>query len=64
MHPARFLRSKDVKAKPIVATISHVEMETVGQGADRKEKPVLHLVDQKPLIINVTNKEALEEVFD
>ena len=43
--PAKYMKSADVKAKPLVATISHMEMETVGQGQDQKEKPVLHLED-------------------
>src|SRR5262249_29620364 len=34
--PSRYLQTSVVKGKPIVATISHVEMETVGQGADQK----------------------------
>jgi hypothetical protein len=32
--PGKFLRSADVKTKPIVATISHMGIELVGQGAD------------------------------
>src|SRR5262249_30358951 len=41
--PSRYLQTSVVKGKPIVAVISHVEMETVGQGADQKRKPVLYL---------------------
>ena len=61
--PSTYLKSADVKAKPLVATISHMEMETVGQGQDQKEKPVLHLEDGKPMVLNRTNFEALEEAF-
>jgi hypothetical protein len=63
MFPAKFLKSEDAKATPIVATISHVAMELVGQGQDQKKKPVLYLEDQKPMVLNRTNSEVLEEAF-
>jgi hypothetical protein len=61
--PAKFLKSADAKTKPIFATISHMEMELVGQGADQKKKPVLYLEDRKPMVLNATNWESLEEAF-
>jgi hypothetical protein len=61
--PSRFLQTAAVKSKPIVAVISHVEMETVGQGADQKRKPILYLDGQKPMVLNRTNFEALADAF-
>jgi hypothetical protein len=61
--PGKYLKSSDAKPKPLVAVISHVEMEMVGQGQDQKRKPVLHLEDQKPLVLNRTNFEALVDAF-
>jgi hypothetical protein len=61
--PAKFMKSTDAKAKPIIATISHMEMELVGQGKDQKEKPVLYLEDEKPMVLNRTNFEALDDAF-
>ena len=61
--PSKFMKSADVKAKPIVATISHMEMELVGQGNEQKTKPVLYLEDRKPMVLNRTNFEALEDAF-
>src|SRR6516165_9526273 len=61
--PPKFLRSADAKTKPIIATVSHLEMELVGQGQDQKEKPVLHLEGVKPMVLNRTNFETLEEAF-
>jgi hypothetical protein len=59
---SKYLKSSDVKAKQRIATISHLEMEEVGQ--DKKEKPVLYFEDGvKPLVCNKTNFETLEEVF-
>jgi hypothetical protein len=62
--PSRYLQTATVKAKPIVATISHVEMELVGQGQDAKKKPVLYFEgDTKPMVLNRTNWEVLEGAF-
>jgi hypothetical protein len=62
--PSKFLKSADVKAKPIVATISHMEMALVGQGQEQKLKPVLYFEGgEKPMVLNRTNFEALEDAF-
>jgi hypothetical protein len=34
-YPSRYLKSADVKAKQMIATISYVAMETVGQDKKR-----------------------------
>jgi hypothetical protein len=59
----RYLQTATVKAQPIVATISNLEMETVGQGAEAKTKPVLYLENEKPMVLNASNLEALSEAF-
>jgi hypothetical protein len=61
LFPAKFLQSADAKAKQIVTTISHMAQEEIGQ--DKKKKPVLYFEDQKPMVLNRTNAEALEEAF-
>jgi len=62
--PSRYLQTATVKVKPIVATISDVEMELVGQGADQKRKPVLYFEgDIKPMVLNRTNFETLADAF-
>jgi hypothetical protein len=62
--PSKYLKSADVKERPCVAVISHVARETVGQGQDAKEKLVLHFEDDnKPMVLNRTNWDALEEAF-
>jgi hypothetical protein len=58
--PSTYLKSTDVKDRAFVATISHVDMELVGQGQDQKQKPVLHLEGQKPVVLNRTNFETIE----
>ena len=61
LFPSKYLQSTDAKAKQIITTISHMAQEEVGQG--QKKKPVLYLEDQKPMVLNRTNTEALEEAF-
>jgi hypothetical protein len=63
LFPSKYLQSADAKAKQIVATISSLEVELVGQGQDQKKKPVLHLEGQKPMVLNRTNCETLEDAF-
>jgi hypothetical protein len=63
LFPSKYLKSEDAKAKQIVALISHLAQELVGQGQDQKKKPVLYLEDQKPIVLNRTNTEVLEEAF-
>jgi hypothetical protein len=60
--PSKYLKSADVKAKQLVAAISHVDFEAVGQ--DKKQKPVIYLEgDHKPIVCNRTNFETIEEAF-
>jgi hypothetical protein len=59
----RYLQTATVKAQPIVATISNLEMETVGQGAEAKTKPVLYLENEKPMVLNASNLETLSDAF-
>jgi hypothetical protein len=61
--PAKYLNAAAVKAKPIVTVISHLAQETVGQGQDAKEKHILYFEDQKPLVLNRTNWDTLEEAY-
>jgi hypothetical protein len=61
LFPATFLQSADAKPRPIITTVSRMAQEEIGQ--DKKKKPVLYLEDQKPMVLNRTNTEALEEAF-
>jgi hypothetical protein len=62
--PSKFLRSADVKIRPLVVIVSHVEMQLVGQGPDQVRKPVLIFEDEaKPMVLNRTNFEILEGVL-
>jgi hypothetical protein len=60
--PSKYLKSSDVKARALVATISSLETEAVGQ--DKETKPVLHFENgAKPMVVNRTNFEELEAAF-
>jgi hypothetical protein len=59
--PSKFLKTSDVKAKPLIATISYVVQEAVGQ--DKKEKPVIYVEHGKPIVCNKTNFETIEAAF-
>jgi hypothetical protein len=59
--PSKYLKSADVKARPLIATISYVAQEAVGQ--DKKEKPVIYLESGKPIVCNRSNFEAIEDAF-
>jgi hypothetical protein len=62
--PAKYLKSSDVKERPRIAVISHIEQEKVGKGQDAEEKYILHFEgDTKPMVLNRTNWDALEEAF-
>jgi hypothetical protein len=61
--PSKYLKSADVKDRPLVATISQLAQEEVGKGADAEQKHVLHFEDGKPMVLNRTNWDALEEAF-
>jgi hypothetical protein len=64
MFPSKYLKSSDVKDKPITATISHVSVELVGQGKDQERKPVLHFEgNAKPMVLNKTNAITLDTAF-
>jgi hypothetical protein len=61
--PSKYLKSADVKDRPLVAVISHITQEKVGKGQDAEEKHVLHFENGKPMVLNRTNWDVLEEAF-
>jgi len=64
LFPSKFVKSSDVKDKPLTAIISHLGHELVGQGKDQERKPVLHFEGSaKPMILNKTNAFALDAAF-
>jgi hypothetical protein len=49
--PSTYLKSSDVKDRPIIATISHIEQVSVGQGKEAKDKFALFFESGKPMVL-------------
>jgi hypothetical protein len=62
--PGRYVKAADLKPEGAVVTMDRVEMEDVGQGNDKKTKPVLYFKNaSKALVLNSTNDEAIGKLF-
>jgi hypothetical protein len=58
-----YISAKDI-TKPTTLTIQHVAMETVGQGADAQDKPVIGFMGaKKGWILNKTNALSIAELY-
>jgi hypothetical protein len=63
-HPSRFVKASDLKPKGAVVVIDRLEMEDVGQGADKKTKPVLYFANaSKALVLNAVNDEQIGKIL-
>lgn len=59
---ATYLKAEDIKGHKPTVTISDVQLEEIGQGKDRNEKPVLYFKGKdKGMVINRTNWARIEE---
>ena len=56
MFPSKYLKASDFDESGSVLTIDRVEMETVGQGKDADDKPIVYFKElEKGLVLNKTN---------
>lgn len=54
--PSPFLKADDLQGKNVTVTIAGVEMQEIGQGAQKSVKPVISFVGkEKGLVCNKTN---------
>lgn len=54
--PSKYLSAADLQGRPARVTINEVVMESIGQGAQASNKPVLYFAGkQKGLVMNKTN---------
>lgn len=61
--PSNYLRAVDFPDDTIV-TIKEVLMESIGQGREAEDKPVLYLQEyDKPLVLNKTNGNAIAGMY-
>jgi hypothetical protein len=64
MHPSKFLKADDLDQEDLVVVMKKIEMETVGQGAEREEKWVLYFKGQdKGLVLNKTNAKTIAGLY-
>jgi hypothetical protein len=62
--PSRFVQASDLKPEGVVVVLDRVEMEDVGQGKDKKTKPVLYFRNaSKSMVLNTTNDATITELF-
>jgi hypothetical protein len=62
VYPSKYLKAEDLQNREITVTMSHVEIEKIGQGEDRK--PVLYFVGkEKGVALNKTNSTNIAAAF-
>jgi hypothetical protein len=61
--PSRYLKVDDLKGRRVALTISACAPESVGQGADKKEKLVIRFKETpKGLVANRVNSDSIAEI--
>ena len=61
MFPSKYLKAADLDGKSRIVVIKDVIMEVLGQGDEAEEKPVVYFEDGKPLALNKTNCNVIED---
>lgn len=60
---SNYLKHSDLNGKRVMVTMERVEVETVGQGKDAEEKPVLYFKGhERGLVLNKTNALSISEI--
>lgn len=61
--PSNYLKSQEIKGDTTF-TIDHIEMETLGQGKDAEEKPVVYFTEvDRGLALNKTNANTIASLY-
>lgn len=66
MYPSRFMKAEDFEeGETRIFTIKNVEMEELGQGKEKQEKPVLQFrePDTKEFVLNKTNAANIAKLY-
>lgn len=62
--PSKYLKSGDVENGDLVLTIARVTTETVGQGADAEQKPIVYFTEtEKGLVLNKVNANSISNLY-
>lgn len=61
--PSKYLKAADLNGSATTVTIERVELEDVGQGAQKARKPVVYFVGkQKAMVLNKTNATMIAKI--
>jgi len=61
--PSKYLKKEDIGDMRVIVTMGKVEVETVGQGSDSEDKPVLYFQGHdKGMALNKVNADAITEI--
>ena len=64
LFPSNYVKANDLEDGPQTVAIRELGVEEIGQGKDRKAKPVLYFHDlDKGLVLNVTNTRTIEDAY-
>lgn len=63
--PSKYLKASDVPDDgDLILTIRQVDVEEVGQGDDREQKPIVYFGEiEKGLVLNKTNANAIQSLY-
>jgi hypothetical protein len=63
-YPSRYLTAEDLDGRDVTATIETIELEEIGQGADKSKKLVIGFRGKKKLfVVNKTNANTISKVL-
>jgi hypothetical protein len=61
--PSNYLKAGDLQGRRVLVLVDRVEMETLGQGKDAENKPIVYFQGkEKGLVLNVTNMNTLVDI--
>ena len=64
MLPSNYLKAADLQGRSVKVAINIVVIETIGEGKDAKEKPVIYFSDaKKGLVLNRINTSRIEDSY-
>lgn len=64
MFPSKYLKAEDLKGRKVQVQIEQVAVESLGQGADARDKLVLYFKGKdKGMVLNKTNSLMLSDIF-
>lgn len=63
-YPSKFLKASDLGTHQPIVKVSSVKVESLGQGEDQEDKPVIYFEGkEKGLVCNKTNWNTMIELF-